>query len=185
VRVVAATNKDLRAAIAEGRFREDLFYRLHILPIHVPPLRERAGDVPAIAAELLRRALTRLGAPGTPASVLAQVLPRLEAYRWPGNVRELENVIERVALLFAEGTPPAARLDEVLLLAMPELSQASPATPPAARMREARAERDRAHAGEVLRDCGGNVSEAARRLGVGRSTLYRMLAPVRSPTRTG
>ncbi len=177
VRVVAATNRDLRAMVAEGRFREDLFFRLHILPVHVPPLRERPGDLAAIARELLRRALARHGAAAEEERAGAAVLPRLAAYRWPGNVRELENVIERIAVLFADGTPPASRLDEVLALAMPELSPAGAAPPPAARMREARAERDRAHAEEVLHECGGNVSEAARRLGVGRSTLYRMLGP--------
>ncbi len=177
VRVVAATHRDLPAAVASGQFREDLYYRLHILPLHLPPLRDRPGDVAAIAADLLRRALARLGAPGMHALALAAVLPRLQAWTWPGNVRELENVLERVAILYADDTSRAVGEDE-LAAVMPEIAAAPAARPaPATRdLRAARAAREREHVLRVVAECGGNQSEAARRLGIGRSTLYRKLS---------
>ena len=178
VRVLAATHRDLPQAIAAGEFREDLYYRLHILPLHIPALRERPGDVAAIASELLRRALVRHGAPGMHALALATLLPRLEAHGWPGNVRELENVIERVALLYADDTSRAVGDDE-LAAVMPELFQSGapvPASLPSRDLRAARAAREREHVQRVLAECRGNQSEAARRLGIGRSTLYRKLA---------
>jgi propionate catabolism operon transcriptional regulator len=178
VRVVAATHRDLRRAVAVGEFREDLYYRLHILPLHIPPLRERPGDVDDIAAEILRRALVRHGAPGMHALALAAVLPRLRSYGWPGNVRELENVLERVALLYADDTSRAVGDDE-LAAVMPELFEpvgAAPSPAPSRDLRAARAAREREHVERVLAECRGNQSEAARRLGIGRSTLYRKLA---------
>jgi propionate catabolism operon transcriptional regulator len=178
VRVIAATHRDLRRAVAAGEFREDLYYRLHILPLHIPPLRERPGDVADIAAEILRRALVRHGAPGMHALALGAVLPRLQSYGWPGNVRELENVLERVALLYADDTSRAVGDDE-LAAVMPELfeSLSSPPFPvPTRDLRAARAAREREHVLRVLAECRGNQSEAARRLGIGRSTLYRKLA---------
>ncbi|HUU03981.1 MAG TPA: sigma-54 dependent transcriptional regulator [Myxococcota bacterium] len=99
-RVIAATNHDLEALVAEGRFREDLYYRLHIVPLRLPPLRERPGDVAELAAHFLQKLVGRTG------KRIADLSPRaleiLEAYRWPGNVRELENVIEQ-AMVFADG----------------------------------------------------------------------------------
>jgi propionate catabolism operon transcriptional regulator len=179
VRVIAATHRDLRRARETGEFREDLYYRLHILPLHIPPLRDRPGDVAAIAAEILKRALVRHGAPGMLALALAAILPRLEAYAWPGNVRELENVLERVALLFADDTSAAVGEDELAAI-MPELFESAPAreTPasPSRDLRTAREAREREHVLRVLAECRGNQSEAARRLGIGRSTLYRKLA---------
>ena len=132
VRVIAASNRDLRAAVAAGQFRDDLFFRLHILPIHLPPLRDRHGDVAAIASDLLRRALSRHGVPGAHGRALTRVLPRLEAYPWPGNVRELENVLERVAVLFADGAISDDALDHELRAALPELFDgvAAPARQP-------------------------------------------------------
>ncbi len=176
VRVVAATHRDLRAAVAAGQFRDDLYFRLHILPIHLPPLRERPGDVAAIAGDLLRRALTRHGVPGAHARALSRVLPRLEAYAWPGNVRELENVLERVAVLFADGAIADDRLDAELHAALPELFEGAAPPAPAPGLRATRQASERLHVERVVSECGGNLSEAARRLGVGRSTLYRKLA---------
>jgi propionate catabolism operon transcriptional regulator len=179
VRVVAATHRDLRRAVETGEFRKDLYYRLHILPLHIPPLRDRPGDVSAIASEILKRALVRHGAPGMHALALAVLLPRLEAYPWPGNVRELENVLERVALLYADDTSVAIGDDE-LAAVMPELFESGAASPapssPSRDLRAARDAREREHVQRVLAECNGNQSEAARRLGIGRSTLYRKLA---------
>ncbi len=186
VRVIAATHRDLRAMIARGLFREDLYYRLHILPLHLPPLRERPEDVPAIAAELLKRALARHGAPTAHARALRLLLPRLAGHRWPGNVRELENVVERVALLFSDEGGEARVDEEALRAVTPELGEPAPppaaATPPppgGAGLRAARAAEERRQVARVVEACAGNLSEAARRLGIGRTTLYRKLAAAR------
>ena len=173
VRVIAATHRDLREEIAAGRFREDLYYRLDILRVHIPPLRERPGDVADVAAELLKRALLRHGAPEAHRRALELVLPRLEGYAWPGNVRELENVLERVAVLFADRAAPAVVGEEEILAAMPEVFERRASEGPG--LRAARGAQERAHIRRVLEACGGDPAEAARRLGIGRSTLYRKL----------
>jgi len=199
VRVIAATHKDLPAAIARGEFRQDLYYRLHILPLQLPPLRERSEDLPALCAELLRRALVRHGAAVAQPRALALLLPRLAGYGWPGNVRELENVVERVALLFADDGGRAPVDGAALQAVLPELAAqlggagspfglaahapqpavtAPRVAPPhrsAAGLRAARREQEEALIHQVVAECGGNLSEAARRLGVGRTTLYRKL----------
>ncbi|WP_243338038.1 propionate catabolism operon regulatory protein PrpR [Anaeromyxobacter soli] len=193
VRVIAATNKDLKQAVAAREFRDDLYYRLNILKLHLPPLRDREEDLAAIAADLLQRALLRHGAPGAHARALALLLPRLDGYSWPGNVRELENVVERVAVLFADREPDAAVAEGALRRIVPELfAEEGPgeAAPPARRrepasgsaagarptdLRTARDEQERELIRRVLDEVGGNQSEAARRLGIGRSTLWRKL----------
>ncbi len=179
VRVIAATHRDLRAAVAGGQFRDDLYFRLHILPIHLPPLRDRHGDVAAIASDLLRRVLARHGVPGAHARALARVLPALEPYGWPGNVRELENVLERVAVLFADGAISDDQLDVELRAALPELLDGGVAPVRQPDLRATRQASEQAHVERVVAECGGNLSEAARKLGVGRSTLYRKLAAKR------
>jgi two-component system nitrogen regulation response regulator GlnG len=104
VRIVAATHQNLRALIAEGRFREDLYYRLNVVPIRLPPLRERVGDLPDLARSFLRRA----SAEGLPKKALsAEALDALKGYSWPGNVRELENLMRRLAVLCPEDRIPA------------------------------------------------------------------------------
>jgi transcriptional regulator with GAF, ATPase, and Fis domain len=97
VRVIAATNRDLQADVAAGRFRADLFYRLNVFPIVVPPLRERAQDIPVLARHFLVRSARRLGRPLQ--RVSAQALDKLAAHSWPGNIRDLQNTIERAAIL--------------------------------------------------------------------------------------
>jgi propionate catabolism operon transcriptional regulator len=180
VRVIAATHRDLRAEVARGAFREDLYYRLAILPLHIPPLRERPGDVAAIASEFLKRALVRYGAAGAFGRARALALPRLEGHAWPGNVRELENVVERIAVLFADAS--AGEPDgEALRAVMPEVVEGGSAQGAAAPdLRAARAAGERAAVEEAVRASGGNLAEAARRLGVGRSTLYRKLGRARA-----
>jgi PAS domain S-box-containing protein len=119
VRVIAATNRDLSAAVADGSFRADLFYRLNVFPIHVPPLRERREDIPLLAHYFARKYSARIGKHRT--TIPEEAMRRLVAYRWPGNIRELENVIERAVILApdsvleigadmvrAEPEPPAA-----------------------------------------------------------------------------
>jgi transcriptional regulator, propionate catabolism operon regulatory protein len=188
VRVISATNRDLRARIAQGAFREDLYYRLNILKLHLPPLRDRPEDVPLVAARLLDAALARHGAPEGPATrelrerVLAAIQPRLLAYDWPGNVRELENVMERVAVLLAEppsggraavgGADPAD--EDELAAVVPELFEKRLRTE-SDTLRVARRGSERDHVLRVLAECKGNQSQAARKLGIGRTTLWRKL----------
>ncbi len=182
VRVIAATWRDLRQAVEAGQFRADLYYRLAILPLHLPPLRERGDDAAAIAAELLQRALLRHGVPSAQPRALALLSPLLGRYAWPGNVRELENVVERVAVLFAD-RDGAAVDEEELRAVLPEL-HAPPRALPAAiagspagdtDLRSARGEQERTLIRRTIAECGGNQAEAARRLGIGRSTLWRKL----------
>ncbi|MFT3785513.1 MAG: sigma 54-interacting transcriptional regulator [Tepidisphaeraceae bacterium] len=110
VRVIASTNRDLRRAVQDGKFREDLFYRLNVFPITVPPLRDRLDDVPLLAEHLLDRCAVRIGRRFE--SIAPDTLKRLSTYDWPGNVRELENVLERAAILT---TGPVLKIDAEVL----------------------------------------------------------------------
>jgi DNA-binding NtrC family response regulator len=175
VRVIAATHRDLREEVGAGRFREDLFYRLNVFPVRLPPLRERAGDVPLLATHFLakharafRRALTGFE---------PEALTALERYAWPGNVRELENAIERATAL---ATGPLVAVRDL----PPELTAAAPVAPAAGALarlpyREAvelareRASRDYLVA--LLQEFGGNVTRAAERAGMERESLHRLL----------
>jgi propionate catabolism operon transcriptional regulator len=181
VRVVAATNRDLMKEIARGGFRADLYYRLNILPIHVPPLRARLEDIAPIAETLLREALARHRVPATHPDPLALVLPLIEAYAWPGNVRELENVLERIAVCCLHRAAPSGGVPVSELRAVvPELFQVSPERPGAgADLRRARGAEETVVIHRVVGECDGNMTEAAKRLGVGRSTLYRKLKAAR------
>ncbi len=165
VRVIAATNKDLEAAMRVGEFREDLYYRLAAFPIVVPPLRERREDIPLLARHLLRRQAKALDKPVSGISTGAMRL--LLQYGWPGNVRELENVIERAVLLETSEMLQAESLPEQLWPALAG-KQAG-----AAMMTLAEVER-RALV-QALEASGNNVNEAAQALGVNRATLYRKL----------
>jgi two-component system response regulator AtoC len=112
VRVVAATSRPLEAEVAAGRFREDLFFRLDVLTLRLPPLRERAGDVARLGAHFLAGARARLGPTVTARAVSPEAMQALEAYAWPGNVRELENTIERAAVLCEAAAIDVASLPE-------------------------------------------------------------------------
>ncbi len=169
-RIVAATHRDLAAEVREGRFREDLYYRLTVIKLRVPPLRERRGDVPLLLEHFLGRSAADLGAPPPPVS--PELLRRLEAYPWPGNVRELQAYATRLVLTgpeeaeLADGAPPgqaASGEDERLGL---ELRLPSDAL---LELREARNLFDKTYLALVLQRQGGNVSAAARALGLNRS----------------
>jgi formate hydrogenlyase transcriptional activator len=169
VRVIAATNRFLPQAVANDGFRSDLFYRLNVFPVHIPPLRERPLDILPLAMHSLEKYATRLQ---KPVHVIDhQTMRRLVAYSWPGNVRELENVIER-GLIVSDG--PVLELDDDL--------QPSVATRSGGYLRSGSDQADVAVAqGEAqrllksLELSGGNHSRAAKALGIGRTTLWRKL----------
>lgn len=167
VRVVTATNVDLEEAVQTGSFREDLYYRLAVFPVRVPPLRERLDDLPFLAHDLLWKASEDLGVPNLPLAPSA--LTALDARSWPGNLRELDNVL-RKGLLWATADGSAA-------LQAAHLDRSQP-TPPAteATLAEAVATFKRRKVLAALDAEGGNRTRAARRLGIGRSSLYELLA---------
>ncbi len=167
VRVIAATNRDLGPEIAAGRFRQDLFYRLDVVNITIPPLRERTEDIPVLAQHFLRQLSTHLGIPTIP--LTHDIMQRLQAYAWPGNARELRNLIERSLIL---GYFPTESLPRVT---QPE--RAVNRTDTAAAAGDLMLEEvEKQHILHVLGLVDGNKSEAARRLGVSRKTLERKCA---------
>jgi len=192
VRVVAATNKDLKALVARGVFREDLYWRLAVVPIQVPPLRERKEDIPLLAAHILakRRGAAKSFAGSEaryPTQVTAKALQRLQAYRWPGNIRELENVLSRAAILCdgemirshdldligldrQVGAPPAGEVDRVDLPAI-ELERLGDGEGlKDLTERAVRAVERAAIAAALRRD--PNPAVAARKLGISRASIY-------------
>jgi two-component system nitrogen regulation response regulator NtrX len=167
VRVIAATNKNIEAEIESGNFRSDLFYRLNVIPIEVPPLRSRANDVILLADYFLRRFAAEVGSARKKLSAAAGT--KLKSYHWPGNVRELRNVIERLAILLPGETIEAEDVQ------LGPRSEGPVEIPKNLTLREARDEFEKQYILGRLRDFGGNVSRAAEALGVERSNLYRKL----------
>jgi two-component system, NtrC family, nitrogen regulation response regulator NtrX len=167
VRVIAATNKDLETEIATERFRSDLFYRLAVIPIDVPPLRARGNDVVLLAEFFLRRFAAETGQPKKQLSAAAAA--KLKGYPWPGNVRELRNVIERLAILVPHDRVEAEDVQLGTRAAAPAEIAAN------LTLREAREEFERQYILSRLQECGGNVSRTAETLGVERSNLYRKM----------
>lgn len=165
VRIVAATNSDLTEAMRAGRFREDLYHRLAVFPIRIPPLRERLADILPLADTLLARIARQLGRPFLTLDDAARA--RLTSYAWPGNVRELGNVLERAAIL-AEGTEIGAEL----ILTGP-LASASQGSESAAVEKLEDMEKDAIR--RMLALTGGNRKQSAARLGIGLRTLYDKL----------
>jgi sigma-54 dependent transcriptional regulator, acetoin dehydrogenase operon transcriptional activator AcoR len=170
IRVVAATNRPLQEEIRAGRFRSDLYYRLNVLPISLPPLRDRSEDVSLLAELFLREAEVSTGRQGL--SLAAEAIEALRAHSWPGNVRELRNVILRAAAT-ATGSKIFAR-DLTLETGLLEPAAAVPA-PAGAQVREAVARLERDALLAALETCGWNLSRAARKLGTSRMTLYRWM----------
>ena len=169
VRVIAATNRDLTAAMRSGSFRSDLFYRLNVFPIHVPALRERKQDIPLLVEHFLRLHGARAGKQIR--GVDGNTMDMLERYSWPGNIRELQNVIERWAIIcdteqisMDESWLP--RDSKPALEAFPEPSPEQPLN-----LRKHIEEMERRLIGRAMSDVAGNQSEAARRLGVSRGSL--------------
>jgi len=167
VRVIAATNKDLESEIAGGSFRSDLYYRLNVIPIEVPPLRARGNDVALLADYFLRRFAAEIGQQKKKLS--SGAVSKLKSYHWPGNVRELRNVAERLAILLPGDT---IEPEDIHLGARAE----SPAQIAAnLTLKEARDEFEKQYILARLREFGGNVSRTADALRVERSNLYRKL----------
>lgn len=173
VRVIAATNKDLEEEIARGNFREDLFYRLNVIPFFVPPLRDRAEDVPSLVAEFLSEFGRQYGRPRV--EISADALSTLKSYHWPGNVRELRNVIERVLIL----NPKTQRIERkhlpVLVHRDPPRDGARTRTDDFGTLLQAREAYERDYILKKLEECHGNVSRTAEALGLERSHLYRKM----------
>jgi len=181
VRLIAATNRDLKALISEGRFREDLYYRLAVVPIALPPLRDRKDDIPLLVQHFIEKYDRRLGK--RVEGIEDEALQVLMAYGWPGNIRELENLMER-SVLFADGPRiEAASLPDSLRergggAALP-IAAVGPlgaiAAPSGASMKEivrqAQAELEKELIGRALADTGGNVTRAAKRLQISRKSL--------------
>ena len=165
VRIIAATNRNLAAEVKAGRFREDLYYRLAVVELALPPLRARSEDIPDLMRHFMQQLAVQLGVAPLPLS--HEVVSRLAAYPWPGNVRELRNYVERSMILGCfpsapSGTAPGASTPDE--------------APAAGELALTLAEVERRHIERVVDDCAGNKTEAARRLGVSRKTLERKFA---------
>jgi two-component system, NtrC family, response regulator AtoC len=169
VRVVAASNRDLEQAVKEGRFREDLFYRLNVVTIRIPPLRDRREDIQLLAEHFAAKHGRPEGAAISPAA-----RDLLAAYDWPGNVRELENVIARALALNPSGVVTPEDLPEHVRSARPAASSLA-VVAGAGQERPTLAELERRYAAQVLQETGGNKTRAAEILGIDRKTLYRLL----------
>ena len=179
VRVIAATNKDLEEEIARGNFREDLFYRLNVIPFYVPPLRDRKEDIPLLVKEFLVEFGAQYGRPR--AEMSDDALAALRQYHWPGNVRELRNLVERVLIL----NPRAQRIErkhlpmlvyrEVTRDSARDGSKTSGRTEEFPTLLQAREAYERDYILKKIDECHGNVSRAAEALGLERSHLYRKM----------
>ena len=161
VRVVAATNRDLHKLVQDGKFREDLWYRLAVIRIKMPPLRERHGDVPLLAQHFVERSNQRFG---TSARLTESGLKTLNEYTWPGNIRQLQHLIERLCIL-----TPGGRIDEFAV------REAIASMQPDDVSNETLADTEADQIRKVLAAAGGNKSRAAKILGIERKTLYRKL----------
>jgi two-component system response regulator HydG len=172
VRLVAATHRDLKALIAEGKFRDDLYHRLNVVQIHLPPLRERRGDIPLLAAHFIKQSNEDYG---KQVLGLSETLRKgMMAYDWPGNVRELRNLIASMVVLDTDGVLDVDDVQDEDVLRQMELS-ARPVGGADGLVGRPLAEVERFYAEKALEMAGGNREEAARMLGIGVRTLYRMI----------
>jgi two-component system response regulator HydG len=178
VRVVAATNRDLEEDIKRGRFRSDLYYRLNVINIHLPPLRDRREDIEELASEFLIRIAKQRGE--EPKALAQDTMDVIMAYDWPGNVRELENALERaVTLTKGESIPRTAIPDKIgERRAEPLVADRTHKNPPLEII-------EQAYITWVLQSEGGNKTRAAEVLGIDPSTLYRKLSRYEGPGSAG
>ena len=179
VRVIAATNKDLEAEIRAGRFREDLYFRLNVIPFHVPSLRERREDVPLLVRHFMGVLSAEHGR--RPREVADEALQALARLPWPGNVRELRNILERLVIMTPSERIELRHLPASLSAVPGEAAQAGAEAAPGAAgpddgtLVAAREEFERRYILQRYRECGGNMSRTAEALGVERSNLYRKM----------
>lgn len=168
VRVISATHKDLQSEVSAGRFRQDLYYRLNVVPIRVPSLRERADDIELLARFFAQRAFERHNI--RPKPIDEEVLVPLQRHQWPGNIRELQNVMERLVIMSGPRITLADLPVEIIGAAKPTSERAR------AGLREFRDRAEREFIVSTLKKNGGNITQSALDLGVGRSYLHRRLA---------
>jgi two-component system nitrogen regulation response regulator NtrX len=180
VRVIAATNKDLAVEIRHGRFREDLYFRLSVIPIAVPPLRDRQGDVMRLAEHFVAEFAREYGRRPKAFSPAARDV--LAAYHWPGNVRELRNVIERL-MIMAPGD--VIQPEDLAFLELSGAPAAMVASEPVGPLFEARDDWERAYISRALMACEGNISKTADTLGLERSNLYKKMRALGIPQARG
>ncbi len=187
VRVVSATNRNLEKMIEEGEFREDLYYRLNVFPINLPPLRDRLEDLPILVQHFIAKFARQMGA--SPSQASAEALAKLREYNWPGNVRELENIIERATIL-AKGSPLGAQHLDFGRRAQPSAASSATASGPVPilastpapapaddgkSLAERLLDSERKEIMAAVDKSRGNIASAARTLGINRSTLYYRL----------
>jgi Nif-specific regulatory protein len=170
VRVLAATNRDLGQLMQQGKFREDLFYRLNVIPVVLPPLRERREDIPALAEHFLRQISLKQG---RSLRLSAEAVDNLLRYPWPGNVRELENAMERTAILAQNDIIAPDDLPPHIVAGTP--LGLAPSLPQARTLAEA----ERLHILQTLERFGWSHSRAAEALAIGRTSLWRKLTEYR------
>jgi two-component system nitrogen regulation response regulator NtrX len=176
VRIIAATNKDLQQAVSDSAFRDDLLFRLNVIPIVLPPLRERPNDIPALVRHFTALHRARTGHPAP--SWTPEAVALLARYRWPGNVRELANIVERLAILHAGCPIDPAAVRTVLPIARDTPPESLPLPDPSALERplsDTLDDYERMLIARALSTAGGNVAEAARRLKTDRPNLYRRM----------
>lgn len=171
VRIIAATNRDIEQDVREGRFREDLFFRLHVMPIQLPPLRERGDDVALLVAHFTERYRARHGL--RPPAYTKEAMAALAAHGWPGNVRELANAVERLMILYPGQSVGASEVSSVL----PNIgvTLAAPAIEGGGSLSDLLERYERQLIQSTLTAAGGNIAEAARRLSTDRPNLYRRM----------
>jgi DNA-binding NtrC family response regulator len=168
VRVIAATNRDLAAEVKAGRFREDLFYRLNVVRVELPPLRERKEDIPLLVTHFLEKLAREMGRKNGPTAVADGAMAKLVRHAWPGNIRELENVLKNAYVLAESRT---IELTDLEGLAAPRPAQIT-ALPS---FQEPVSEAEIGRLREALEKCGGNVAEAAASIGMPKRTFYYKL----------
>jgi two-component system nitrogen regulation response regulator NtrX len=168
VRVIAATNKNLEDEIEKGHFREDLFFRLNVIPFEVPPLREKTEDIPLLVDYFMDHFCQRYGKPQK--SISRQAMQRLHCYHWPGNVRELKNIVERLVIMV-----PSSKVEVSDLPASLSKLNVREFRPPAQSWQEAREDFERKFIMEKLRENDGNISRTAAAIGMERTHLHRKL----------
>jgi two-component system, NtrC family, nitrogen regulation response regulator NtrX len=179
VRVLAATNKDLPAEIKSGRFREDLYFRLNVIPIFVPPLRNRPLDIPLLADHFISMLSAEYGR--RTKRLAPEAAARLQQYSWPGNVRELRNVVERVIIMGAGDTITA---QDLAFLGRDGIPEIRPIVDSAIPLATARDQFEKDYILQTLASQQGNMSKTAEVLGVERSNLYKKLRAFGIPTRS-